>query len=90
MAIGPLARARLPTPRLLLLAPDPNPARGQAPAIAEYLGRNSAHFAPWDPPRAPDEDTPEAVARAYLYIDGAWRDHRLFAITNPAFMAATG
>ena len=27
----------------------------------------------------------EGLARAYLYIDGAWRDHRLFALRNAAF-----
>lgn len=27
----------------------------------------------------------EGLARDYLYIDGAWRDHRLFALTNPGF-----
>ena len=32
----------------------------------------------------------EGLARHYLYIDGAWRDHRLLAITNPAFMAPVG
>lgn len=195
MALGTLPRTRLHTPRLQLLAPDPDPALGLAAAIADYLARNAAHFAPWDPPRTPDEDTPEAIqgrlvtgaaafgagqgwrwwltladqpqrvvghvslsnlsrgpfqncslgyaldapcqgrglmhealqsviteafspainlhrlqaavrpdnarslavlarlgfaeeglARDYLFIDGAWRNHRLFAITNPAFI----
>lgn len=27
----------------------------------------------------------EGLARDYLFIDGAWRDHRLAALTNPAF-----
>ena len=184
------------TRRLHLLAPDPDPALGQARAVADFFSRNADHFAPWDPPRGPDDNTPEAVqgrlvtgaaafdagqawrwwlaraddpqrvvgsvslsnlsrgafqscslgysldalcqgsglmhealqavvakafspainlhrlqagvrpensrslavlhrlgfadeglARNYLYINGAWRDHRLFAIINPAFMA---
>ena len=184
-----------PTRRLRLLAPDPDPALGLARAIADFRARNAVHFAPWDPPRTPDEDVPdviqgrlttgaaafgagqgwrwwlaladaprrvvgqvslsnlsrgpfqncslgysldadcqgrglmhealqaviaeafapainlhrlgaavrpengrslavlarlgfadEGLARNYLYIDGAWRDHRLLAITNPAFM----
>lgn len=29
----------------------------------------------------------EGLARDYLYIAGAWRDHRLFALLNPAFIA---
>ena len=194
-SIGPLAPTRLYTPRLQLLAPDPDPALGLARAIANFLARNNAHFAPWDPPRTSDADTAEVVqgrlvtgaaafaagqgwrwwlaladrpgrvigsvslsnlsrgpfqncslgyvldaecqgrglmhealqaviaeafapainlhrlqaavrsengrslavlarlgfadeglARHYLYIDGAWRDHRLLAITNPAFI----
>ena len=28
----------------------------------------------------------EGLARDYLYIDGAWRDHLLFAVTNPGFI----
>lgn len=27
----------------------------------------------------------EGLAREYLYIDGAWRDHRMFALRNAAF-----
>lgn len=28
---------------------------------------------------------PEGLARDYLFIDGAWRDHQLTALTNPDF-----
>jgi ribosomal-protein-alanine N-acetyltransferase len=27
---------------------------------------------------------PEGIARDYLYIDGAWRDHVLTALVNPS------
>ena len=199
MFTGSLPRTRLHTPRLQLRAPDPDPALGQARAIADFQARNDAHFAPWDPPRGADEHRPEAIqgrlvtgaaafgagqgwrwwlaladepqrvvgsvslsnlsrgpfqncslgyaldasiqgrglmheallaviaeafapainlhrlqaavrpenarslavlarlgfadeglARDYLYIDGAWRDHRLFALTNPAFIVPAG
>ncbi len=29
----------------------------------------------------------EGLARDYLYINGAWRDHRMFALTHPHFVA---
>ena len=29
----------------------------------------------------------EGLARDYLFIDGRWRDHRIFALLNPAFVA---
>ncbi len=199
MATGTRPRTCILTRRLHLLAPDPNPALGQARAVADFFSRNADYFAPWDPPHGPDDNTPEAVqgrlvtgaaafdagqgwrwwlaraddpqrvigsvslsklsrgalqscslgysldalfqgrglmhealqavvaeafspainlhrlqagvrpensrslavlarlgfadeglARDYLYIDGAWRDHRLFAITNPAFIAPDG
>jgi ribosomal-protein-alanine N-acetyltransferase len=32
---------------------------------------------------------PEGIARDYLYIDGAWRDHVLTALTNPDAPAPT-
>jgi [ribosomal protein S5]-alanine N-acetyltransferase len=28
----------------------------------------------------------EGLARDYLYIDGAWRDHRIFTLLNPRFV----
>jgi ribosomal-protein-alanine N-acetyltransferase len=28
----------------------------------------------------------EGLAREYLFIDGAWRDHRMFALRNRAFV----
>ena len=32
----------------------------------------------------------EGLARQYLYIAGAWRDHRITALRNPAFRRPTG
>ncbi len=29
----------------------------------------------------------EGLARDYLYIHGAWRDHRIFSLSNPGFTA---
>ncbi len=29
---------------------------------------------------------PIGLARRYLFIDGAWRDHQLFERTNPGFI----
>ena len=29
----------------------------------------------------------EGLARDYLFINGGWRDHRIFALTNPDFVA---
>ena len=45
------ARPQITTERLVLQAAAP----GQAHAVCDYLRRNRAHFAPWDPP------TPEAA-----------------------------
>ena len=61
MPIAATARARLQTPRLMLMAPDPDPALGLARAIADFRARNAVHFAPWDPPRTPDEDVPDVI-----------------------------
>ena len=61
MATGTRPRTCILTRRLHLLAPDPNPALGQARAVADFFSRNADHFAPWDPPRGPDDNTPEAV-----------------------------
>jgi ribosomal-protein-alanine N-acetyltransferase len=57
----PAARTLIDTPRLRLVAPDPDPGRGQAGAVADFSLRNQAHFAPWDPPKPPDDDSPAAV-----------------------------
>ena len=57
----PRARPRITTPRLLLLAPDPDPAQGQARAVADFHARNRAHFAPWDPPLPADNHSAEAI-----------------------------
>lgn len=32
----------------------------------------------------------EGLARDYLFINGAWRDHRISALTNPAFRPPSG
>lgn len=40
------ARPQLHTPRLLLQAADPT----LGPAVADFVQRNRAHLAPWDPP----------------------------------------
>jgi len=32
----------------------------------------------------------EGMARDYLYIDGAWRDHRITSLHNPAFIRPEG
>ena len=57
------ARTCIETPRLRLVAPDPDPRQGQAQAVADFFTRNQAHLAPWDPPKPPDDDAPEAVQR---------------------------
>jgi ribosomal-protein-alanine N-acetyltransferase len=49
---------QLATERLLLLHAEP----GQAQAHADFMRRNRAHFAPWDPPRPPDFESPEGWA----------------------------
>jgi ribosomal-protein-alanine N-acetyltransferase len=32
----------------------------------------------------------EGLALSYLYIDGAWRDHRIMSLTNPEFVLPDG
>jgi hypothetical protein len=56
-----VARLRITTARLQLLAPDPSPAAGQAQAVVDFFARNRAHFAPWDPPLPADDNAPAAV-----------------------------
>lgn len=63
------AYVRLTTPRLLLHAPDVSPGSTQAVAVADFYQRNTAHFAPWDPPQPPDHATPDVVRQALA--DGA-------------------
>jgi len=58
----PSARSRIDTRRLRLVAPEP----GQAQAVADFYARNREHFSPWDPPRGPDDDEPEAIQRRLL------------------------
>lgn len=73
------ARSCIDTPRLRLVAPDPDPACGQAVAAADFFARNAAHFAPWDPPRSAGEDSLDAlqarlVSGASAFEAGqAWR-----------------
>lgn len=50
------ARRRIGTARLALVAPEP----GQADAVADFFGRNSAHLAPWEPPSSPVDGDPIA------------------------------
>jgi ribosomal-protein-alanine N-acetyltransferase len=73
------ARTRIDTARLRLVAPHPDPAAGQAQAVASFLDENRAHFAPWDPPMAPGDGAVEAVqarlvtAAAAFAAGQAWR-----------------
>ena len=53
------------TLRLRLSAPSPT----QTGAVADYLQRNAAHLAPWDPPQPPGVTT-AAMVQAML-LDGA-------------------
>ena len=63
------ASLHLRTPRLLLQAPDATPGSPQVAAVADFYGRNAAHFAPWDPPLPADHAAPECIAQALA--DGA-------------------
>jgi ribosomal-protein-alanine N-acetyltransferase len=58
------AYLQLHTARLMLQAPDATPASPQVEAVADFYRRNSAHFAPWDPPLPPDHAAPDQVAQA--------------------------
>lgn len=63
------AYLQLRTARLLLQAPDAAPANPQVAAVVDFYRRNSAHFAPWNPPLPPDHAAPDRVAQALA--DGA-------------------
>lgn len=58
------AYLQLHTARLLLQEPDATPDSAQVAAVADFYRRNSAHFAPWDPPLPPDHAAPDQVALA--------------------------
>lgn len=54
------ARPLIETPRLRLQAP----AAALADAVSDYLRRNRAHLAPWDPPLPADHAEPAVLRRA--------------------------
>jgi len=64
------ARRTLTTDRLQLLAPTP----ALADAVSDYLRRNQAHLAPWEPPLPADHAEPAVLRRsladAALAFDG--------------------
>jgi ribosomal-protein-alanine N-acetyltransferase len=85
-----VARQRITTARLQLLAPDPAPAAGQAQAVVDFFARNRAHFAPWDPPLPPDDNAPAAVQGRLCgpRTPAAWRCWRGWASSTRAWREA--
>jgi len=62
------ALRELNTPRLRLQSGHAD----LAPAVAHYLGRNRAHFAPWDPP------TPESFYTVPAQVERLALEHKAF------------
>lgn len=81
--LDPDGLPRLLTPRLCL----EHLRLRHAAAIAAFLARNDAHFAPWDPPRPPGYAT-TAYWRAQATV--ARRDHRAGRVVRWVMLPRTG
>lgn len=81
MSIQRLPRVGLRTERLIL-----QPAcRGDTPDLLAYYVENRQHLQPWEPSRADDFYTLDALASrldGMEKVDGAWADHVLSSLIN--------
>lgn len=64
--------SELRTGRLCLQAFAPR----HAPAVADFMQRNEAHFRPWDPPRRAGDASVSALEQAAMQAGQAWREDR--------------